>query len=30
VEHGHLVDGGYFENTGAETAFDVIQALRSD
>lgn len=25
---GHLVDGGYFENTGAETAFDVIQALR--
>ena len=25
---GHLVDGGYFENTGAETAFDLIQALR--
>jgi hypothetical protein len=25
---GHLVDGGYFENTGADTAFDLIEALR--
>jgi hypothetical protein len=24
----HLVDGGYFENTGAETAIDTIQSLR--
>jgi hypothetical protein len=26
---GHLVDGGYFENTGAETAFDVITRLKA-
>ena len=25
---GHLVDGGYFENTGADTAIDVITHLR--
>jgi hypothetical protein len=27
---GHLVDGGYFENTGAETAIDVIESLRGN
>jgi len=25
---GHLVDGGYFENTGAETAIDLIESLK--
>jgi hypothetical protein len=28
-ERGHVVDGGYFENSGAETAFDLIRILRS-
>jgi hypothetical protein len=27
-DRGHIVDGGYFENFGAETAFDVIRTLR--
>lgn len=24
----HLVDGGYFENSGADTALDIVQAIR--
>jgi hypothetical protein len=27
---GHAVDGGYFENTGAETALDLIDALERE
>ena len=25
---GHLVDGGYFENGGLETAYDIVRAIR--
>jgi hypothetical protein len=25
---GHVVDGGYFENSGAQTLFDVVRSLR--
>jgi hypothetical protein len=28
-DRGHVVDGGYFENTGADTLVDVIGALRA-
>ena len=29
ADHGHVVDGGYFENSGADTARDVIGVLRA-
>ena len=29
-DRGHVVDGGYFENSGAETIHDVLHALRGD
>lgn len=28
-DRGHVVDGGYFENTGAETLVDLVGALRA-